>query len=254
MTVKYFKEVKLLNIAICDDEKFQRETIRKRLEDFFKEQNSNYTVEEFSSAEQVLDYCKDKNNSTIDLLLLDIEMPGMDGISLKDNLFYQSKIKYILYISSFRERIDETFGNKTLGFLNKPISVSAFNRLLYKAYQLYQQEESLLIYDINQVPHNVRLNEIAYLQASGEWSELHFSSGKEEIILKDMLNEAIRKTSRAQVIRISKSTAVSLNYVSKMNSTTVFTKGGHKFNLGRVYKENCQEVFMNYLKTGKLEK
>ena len=65
MTVKYFKEVKLLNIAICDDEKFQRETIRKRLEDFFKEQNSNYTVEEFSSAEQVLDYCKDKNNSTI---------------------------------------------------------------------------------------------------------------------------------------------------------------------------------------------
>ena len=94
MTVKYFKEVKLLNIAICDDEKFQRETIRKRLEDFFKEQNSNYTVEEFSSAEQVLDYCKDKNNSTIDLLLLDIEMPGMDGISLKDNLFYQSKIKY----------------------------------------------------------------------------------------------------------------------------------------------------------------
>ncbi|EOT39134.1 LytR/AlgR family response regulator transcription factor [Enterococcus columbae] len=239
-----------MNIIICDDDRLCRKQISSRLIDFLNSYQADYTIEEFYSAEQVLNYCKKENSQTIDLLLLDIEMSGMDGIHLKDNLFYQSKIKYIIFISSFRERIDETFGNKTLGFLDKPLIMDKFNRLLQKAYQLFQQEELFLIYDINRIPHNIKLNEVAYLQAAGEWSVLYLNSGKQEIVIKEMLNEAIHKIAKAQMVRISKSVAVSLNYVIKANSTTIFTVDGQKFNLGRAYKHDFQESFINYLKTG----
>lgn len=242
--------VKRLHIAICDDEIFQRELIGNKIADFFSEKSISYTVEEFSSGEEVLNYCRKKDSLPIDILLLDIEMSGIDGISLKDNIFYQSKIKYIIFISSFRERIDETFGNKTLGFLGKPISDAPFNRLFQKACQLIQQEELILIYDIDNVPHNIRISEIAYLQSSGEWSEVHFSSGKETIMIKAMLSEAINSFRKAQIVRISRFIAISLNYVSKMSSEVVFTKDGQQFKLGRVYKHTSREAFMNYLKVG----
>ena len=75
----------------------------------------------FASGEEVLK-CKEN----IDILLLDIEMTGMNGIETMHILEDMDEIKNILFVSGYSDYIHESFGVKTKGFVCKPIE---YNRL-----------------------------------------------------------------------------------------------------------------------------
>lgn len=79
----------------------------------------NHTFYLFQSAEEVLYYCENMKNKRIDILFLDIEMPGMDGICLKNKLVDSPLIWRILFTTYYREKVFDAFGLKTIGFLLK---------------------------------------------------------------------------------------------------------------------------------------
>ena len=65
----------MLRIAICDDEKYMSDKIKMMVSDYFREKNMDIVISQFSSGEELL-----KDNKTIDILFLDIQMKGMDGM------------------------------------------------------------------------------------------------------------------------------------------------------------------------------
>ena len=73
------------------------------------------------NAQEVLDYINDEKTASIDLLLLDIEMDGLDGIALNQYLIRNNKISWIVYISNFVERMSEAFSEKTLVLSVSPL-------------------------------------------------------------------------------------------------------------------------------------
>ena len=68
-----------MRVCICDDERYERETIRRLCEQFFEEEERSVVIQEAESADEVLPLL-----AQTELLILDIEMPGMDGVSLKN--------------------------------------------------------------------------------------------------------------------------------------------------------------------------
>lgn len=75
-----------MNIGICDDNDEVRQSIFDLCKEISKEENEIHSCIVFKCGEEVLNYCKQKDSLKIDILFLDIEMPGIDGIELK-NLF-----------------------------------------------------------------------------------------------------------------------------------------------------------------------
>ena len=65
----------MINIAICDDEKYILDKIKKLVFDFFHRKNVEITVSQFGSGEELL-----RHNKNIDILFLDIQMDGIDGM------------------------------------------------------------------------------------------------------------------------------------------------------------------------------
>ena len=72
----------MINIAICDDEKYILDKIKKLVFDFFHRKNVEITVSQFGSGEELL-----RHNKNIDILFLDIQMDGIDGMETMERLF-----------------------------------------------------------------------------------------------------------------------------------------------------------------------
>ena len=84
----------MITIGICDDEQKSREILLSFCRQLFVDKE-NYEIKEFVSGEEVL-----KSEKT-DILLLDIEMCGIDGIVVKDELQNQGEEVDILFITNY---------------------------------------------------------------------------------------------------------------------------------------------------------
>ena len=63
----------MINIAICDDEKYISDKVKKLALDFFHRKNVEIKISQFGSGEELLRY-----NKSIDILFLDIQMDGIE--------------------------------------------------------------------------------------------------------------------------------------------------------------------------------
>ena len=69
----------MIRIGVCDDNALAFERIERDLRDFLEQNQESYTLQMFQGGEALLEFCKD-TRSCLDLVFMDIEMPGMNGI------------------------------------------------------------------------------------------------------------------------------------------------------------------------------
>ena len=104
-----------LVIGICDDEQKSIEITKEYCEKVSEELGIEFSYRLFTYGEEVL-----KCDKTIDILLLDIEMDGMNGIETMHILEDMRVIRNILFVSGYTDYIHESFGTKTKSLQNLP--------------------------------------------------------------------------------------------------------------------------------------
>ena len=95
----------MLRIAICDDEETIRNYISGMVSSWTMSRGVDHEIRSFSSAESFLfEY---EGNPTYDILLLDIEMPGMDGVTMARRIRERNDLIQIVFITGYSEYIAE---------------------------------------------------------------------------------------------------------------------------------------------------
>jgi two-component system LytT family response regulator len=115
----------------------------------------------------------------IDLLLLDIEMPGISGIELVKGL--SEKRPLIIFISSKKDYAVTAFDLNVVDFITKPITPDRFLKAINKAKEIYSlsslvlgnhQDDFVFIRDSG-VIRRIKLDEINYLEAKGDYVKIY---------------------------------------------------------------------------------
>ena len=75
-----------MRIGICDDEQTSIDCVRKCCENVCQKNKIECDYIFFRSGEDVLDYCENNSNTRIDLLFLDVEMSGISGTELLEQV------------------------------------------------------------------------------------------------------------------------------------------------------------------------
>ena len=107
------------NIAICDDEKVALELLGSSLRGALRTRNVDASIETFSRPRELL---LRMQTTSFDLLFLDIEMPGMNGIELAQKLKAGNESINIIFVTAHAEHALEAHGMYVSGFLLKPAS------------------------------------------------------------------------------------------------------------------------------------
>ncbi len=127
----YNKGVHDLIIGICDDEAAIRNRIIRICEQVLRQTDSLFEILEFEDGEQFLSY-----EGTVDLLVLDIEMPRRNGLEVKEYLQNLGGKTMIIFVTNHEELVFSAFGLQVFGLVLKDQLEKQFGTVLQAAVRM----------------------------------------------------------------------------------------------------------------------
>ncbi len=124
----------MLNILIIDDEKPARDRLRRLIDDFPRFEVAG----EAASGHEALEHIK---SLSPDILLLDISMPGMDGMSLARVLQEGGAAPAIIFCTAYQDQALKAFEVEAIDYLVKPVRTERLEKALDKAMRLLGRED-----------------------------------------------------------------------------------------------------------------
>ena len=159
------------HFIICDDELPQQQANRLLLEQWASEQEVQVRITCFPSAEAFLFYYEE--NKSCDVLLLDVEMGAMDGVTLARKIRSGNKEVQIIFITGYMDYILDGYEVEALHYLLKPVSTENLFPVLDRAVLRLAENEKVLLVRGNDESIRIPLYEIRYLEVMGNYVTIY---------------------------------------------------------------------------------
>ena len=206
--------------AIVDDSAQDGAFVREILTCWADQRGLALEAAVFSSAEQFLfQYAQDKD---WDLLLLDIEMGAMDGVTMAKRVRAHNEAVQIVFITGYSDYIMEGYEVAALHYLMKPVNRQKLLTVLDRALEKRRQEERCL--NLEAYGELVRLPfyEIRYLDVHQNYVTIH---AKADYTVKHTLAD-FEKELDSRFCRVGRSMIVNLKYIQRVTKTELRLSDG----------------------------
>lgn len=234
-----------LTIAICDDNENQISELRRLLDEWAADKPFALAIEEYISAESFLFSYHDK---PCDLLLLDIEMRGINGMELAKHLRSNGDMLPIVFITGYSDYISEGYDVEALHYLLKPVSKEKLFAVLDKYIEKRSVKTDELLIETADGATHISVDRITYIEAFGRKTAVHLS---DNTVIDCTMN--ISKFSAMQVngfVSSHRSYIVNLRYVRSIGKTDIVLDNGKNISLSRRLYKDVNEKFIQFYTKG----
>lgn len=233
-----------MKIAICDDEVLQLELLNHYVERWANEKDISYSVELFQSAESF--HFQWLEDSSYDVILLDIEMGELDGIQLSKLIREKDNRIQIIFITALTDYIHEGYEVDAINYLIKPISEQKFKETLNKAIGRKESKSKSIFIESSGVVYRVDEDSIMYVEIKNH--QLHIYKKDRVIRTRKTLKEIEEILSRDEFIKPHRSYMVALKYIKKIDSKQITLRDNSLIPISRGNYEEVQRSFFDYFK------
>jgi two-component system, LytTR family, response regulator len=177
-----------------------------------------------------------------DIAFLDVDMPGMSGLELRQHL---SSIPACVFITSYPDYAVESFELAALDFIVKPIKAERFAKTMERIQTFFTIHDKAKLLDHSLGADTIfikdgheqvklQLHDIIYLEALKDYTSIVTSAGKHCIL--SSLGNLLKEPGFQSFIRIHKSYAVQKNYIDRVKAQEVIVKN-ISLPVGRAFKD-----------------
>jgi len=222
-----------MNCLIVDDDKLFRTAIKHLIEKV----NFLNLKGECSDAVEAFNYLK---NEPIDLIFLDVEMPGMNGLDLIRQL---EKRPITILITAKQNYAIEAFELNVADYIIKPITLPRFMTVVSRAKELYDSKSQRVAIDnktdyifvrSNSVLTKIYLRDIVYIQALGDYVNIFTPEKRYAVHI--TLRKMEEKLMANKFYRLHRSYLVAVDHIDTVEDNTAFV-GKHRLPIGEQYKK-----------------
>ncbi len=214
-------------VAICDDSIRDAEYVKKILCEWANLRGIEVSSRIFPSAENFLFYYAE--DKLWDILLLDIEMDGMDGVTMAKEVRRENETVQIVFITGYSDYIAEGYEVAALHYLMKPVSTEKLMTVLDRALEKRKQNERCLNLEIGGEMVRIPFYEIRYLEVQLNYVTIH---AKKNYTVKQTLGK-FEKELDQRFARVGRSLILNLKFIQMVTRTEVFLSSGEKLPLPR---------------------
>lgn len=158
-----------MRILICDDDAEIARQLEEILNCFF--QNNSLKIPEIVLYDNGEDLLKD--SSTKDIVFLDIEMPGISGIYVGNELKRANKNIIIFIVTSYSEYLDEAMRFHVFRYLSKPLDRQRIFRNMKDALELYNTSVTKIPIETKNGVYAVPASDIIFIEAHSHKVTVH---------------------------------------------------------------------------------
>ena len=198
-------------------------------------------VAECNDATEALGYL---NNTQIDLLLLDIEMPDMSGLELTQKLGKQRPL--IIFTTAKKDYAVEAFELSVVDYLIKPIALPRLKQAIDKATEALEsnkeevkvEDQGFVFVKDNGILKRISIDDILFLEAMGDYVKVH--TAQKFHVVHATLKSIEEKLPASKFIRVHRSYIVAINKIDyiqegtiSIGKTSIPVADTHKSNLNK---------------------
>ena len=234
-------EDEMKNIAIVEDEQSEADIISEYIRRFERENGSEeFSVVRFCDANAFLDEYTGK----FDLILLDINLPGINGMDTARELRQIDNKVAIIFVTNMAQYAVNGYEVDALDFIIKPVSYKDFSIKFGKAIKRIDKREDKKIPIVSQTcTCYVYLADILYIEVFLRKIVFHTTEGEFETY--STLKKIEPVLSETQFAKCYRSIIVNLNYVTMIKNDEVYL-GDVRLLLSRNYKKSFTAALNEY--------
>jgi len=187
-------------------------------------------------------------NNKIDILFLDIDMPGISGVELRKKA---NQVPACIFITSHPEFAVESFELDTLDFIVKPLKFDRFEQTIRRITDFFDIKNKATLFessiggDVIYIKEGheqtkVKLHEILYLEALKDYT-LIITPQKRHCVLSS-IGTLLKENHFQSFIRIHRSFAVQKQFIHKINTQEIILNNNISIPIGRSYKDNLNFI------------
>lgn len=227
-----------MRIGICDDEKEIRRLLGSKVQKLYGEAEISF----YPSGEALL------ADKVPDILLLDIQMPGLSGMEIARKLREHGSKVIIIFITAIEEYVYEAFDVEALHYLVKPFTDDKFKSVMGRAVRQWEhrkkhreKEGKSIVLMVKGVHVKVSIEDIIYAEVFNRKVIIHKLN--EDIEYYGKMKE-LEKAAGEDFFRPHRAYLVNFKYVEKYNSSTIYLEKGTAL----MSKQKFPEFVKRYLK------
>ncbi len=213
--------------AICDDDSQYTRYLEQLAAQWAGRAGVELDTERFPSAEAFLFRYAERRD--FDVLLLDIEMAGMDGVTLARTLRKTNDDIQIVFITGYTDYIAEGYEVSALHYLTKPVNEEKLFQVLTRAVSRLKRNEPLLTLELPGETVRLPLGKIRYLEVSHNYVTVH--AGRDYSV-KRPLGE-LERALDSRFFRVGRSFVVNLACIRRVTRTEAELTSGERIPLPR---------------------
>jgi len=227
-----------VKICICDDSSEERAFINVLVREWSRQTGTDVSVSEFPTAEAFLFEYEDL---VPDVLLLDIEMPGRNGVERAKRLREGNKLIQIVFITGFSDYIAEGYEVAALHYLLKPVSPQKLFSTLDRALEKQETDGRKIVLETTTETVQLLLCEIRYIEVIKNYITVYAEGS---YTVKRTLKEIERELDE-RFLRVGRSYIVNLHFISRVTRSEIFLRGGASVPLPRGAYEKVNRAVIN---------
>lgn len=224
----------MIRCLIIDDEPLSRQVLQSYAED-----HPDLVVS--GVCKDAMQAMKHLETEPVDLLLLDIHMPKLSGLSFYKSLQQKPQV---VFTTAFSEHAVEGFELEATDYLLKPIAFDRFFQAIEKVKAKGQQGEgnspkTHMMLKADKKTYRVLLKDILYCEALGDYVKVHLE--EKTLIISSTMKNMMVELPYPEFLRVHKSYIVNTSKIEFLEGNQLGV-AGHKITVGQSYRDSVREV------------
>lgn len=231
----------MIKIAIVEDDLTYARQLKEYLQKYASEYSEQFEISEYLDGDAIVE----GYHSQFDIILMDVEMRFMNGMTAAEEIRKTDNEVVIIFITNMPQYAIRGYAVQAFDYILKPVSYFAFSQRLVRAIsRMKKREQKSLIIPIKGGGVRIDVSSVYYIESQGHDIIYHTSSG--EYVSSGTMKELETTLASLHFFRGSKWYLINLQQVDGFENSTATLKNGKKIPLSRSRKKEFMEALAKY--------